>query len=114
MMADMTPSPDDSPAEIVDGQITAIRIVLTHLNDDGHRYTITSPEVIEGLCVLVVQGLAQLGAAESLLTEDQREVLRSGDVPDYDPHAFTRAALESALVQIEIDEAGLDETDSGT
>lgn len=106
----MTSGAAEDPGEIVDGQITAIQIVLTHLNNDGLRYTITSPEVIEGLCLLVVQGLAQLGAAESLLTDEQWDVLRSGDVPDYDPHAFARAALESVLARIEIAEADLDET----
>jgi hypothetical protein len=109
----MTPGPDDDPAAIVDGQITAINLVISCIKRDNHTYDIRSPLVVDGLRLLVVEGLRQLGAAESLLNEEQLARLHSGVVPAPDAHGFPLAVLEDLLGRLMIAEAGLAETDSG-
>jgi hypothetical protein len=116
-MTDTTSGTDDSAAEtdeFADGYMTAIHLVLSVIRQDNRRFSVTSPVVVEGLCLLVIEGLRQLGAAESLLDEDQQDPLHSGVVPAPDPEGFPLAALEDLLGRLMLQQAGLDDNGSGS
>lgn len=99
-MTGMAPGPD----EMLDGYMSAVETVLSYVNEDGLQHDIT-PAVVEGLCLLVTEGLAQIEAAEALLTDEQKAALHTGVMPASDRRGFPRSALEALLAGLMLAEA---------
>jgi hypothetical protein len=93
--------------EMLDGYMAAVQTVLSYINEDRLQHDIT-PAVVDGLCLLVVEGLAQIEAAEAMLTPEQKAELHTGVMPASDRRGFPRAALESLLAGLMLAEAERD------